>query len=141
MNSIKFKRIGAFLIDAFIINGLFVLIANTSITLLGFSPDLKSYWVFYAIMFAQSLTALLYTLICLKLYNGTLGKRVLGFEIISKRHQGKLSTAEMISREWSKWIIIYFFSALAILVNIILFFAKSNSIHDALSKTTVKYIK
>ncbi len=141
MNSIRFRRIGAFLIDAMIINGFFTLVMQiimyAGLLVFDINTDAQLLMLMFAFMFFQSICALVYTLICYKVFKGTLGKRVLKLKVIKKATKQELTTSELISREWSKWIIVYLFVPFGLIINIILYFSKDNSIHDVFSKTTV----
>ncbi len=110
MNSIRFRRIGAFLIDAMIINGFFTLfmqlIMYAGLLAFKINTDAQALMLMFMFMFFQSIGALVYTLICYKVFKGTLGKRVLKLKVIKKATKQELTTIELISREWSKWIIV-----------------------------------
>ncbi len=141
MKSIRFRRIGAFLIDAMIINGFFTLfmqiVMYSGLLAFKINTDVQLLILIFSFMFFQSLAGLIYTLICYKIFDGTLGKRILKLKVIKKATNQELTTIELISREWSKWIIVYLFVPLGVIINIILYFSKNNSIHDIFSKTTV----
>ncbi len=141
MTNIKFRRIGAFLIDAMIINGFFTLfmqiIMYAGLLAFNINTDAQALMLVFMFMFLQSIGALVYTLICYKIFGGTLGKRILKLKVIKKETKQELTTIELISREWSKWIIVYLFVPFGVIIDIIMYFGKNKSIHDAFSKTTV----
>lgn len=141
MKSIRFRRIGAFLIDAMIINSFFVLfmqiIMYAGLLAFNINTNAQALMLMFMFLILQSLAGLIYTLICYKIFDGTLGKRILKLKVIKKATKQELTTVELISREWSKWIIVYVFVLLGLIIDIIMYFSNNSSIHDAFSKTTV----
>ncbi len=138
MKNIKVKRVGAFLLDAFIINGFATAILRVISSVFAIVINLNDFVTLFTVILFQSIIAVIYTLLCQKLYRGTLGKRLLGLKVVDKDNQHEVSTAKLISREWSKWIIFYYFRIFGIIINIVLFIAIGTSIHDKLNKTEVE---
>ncbi len=139
--SVKYRRVAALLIDLMIITGFTTLLSEILVYGFHFEYNPTYFLDVFAVLCMQSVMGVLYSLVCERIYKGTLGKRIMRVEIVSKHKQAKLSTAELLSREWSKYIIIYFFSILAIIVNAIMYFGRGTSIHDLFAKTTVIGIK
>lgn len=134
--NIKYRRIGAFLMDMMLIKGISDLVFVFLYFIVGITFDIQTLSGYFMVCLTMSIVGLMYGLICRKVFKGTLGKRLLRIEIVTLSGQN-LSTAEYISREWAKWIIIYFFTIFALVINILMYFTNNSSIHDKLSKTQV----
>ncbi len=132
----KYRRIAALMMDMMLIQGIAKMLFIGLSVAFGIAFDYSTFGGLFMILVSQSIIATLYVLLCQKLYRGTLGKRLLNLELLNQ--DGKpLTTVELISREWSKWIILYFFSLIAIIVNAVLYFRSGRSLHDMLAKTQV----
>lgn len=135
--SVKYRRVAALLIDLMIIMGFTTLLFE--ILVYGFHVEYNATYFIdvFAMLFLQSIVGVIYSMGCEKLYRGTLGKRIMKVELVNNDTRKKLSTAELFSREWSKYIVLYFFSLLAVIINMLMYFGRGTSIHDLLAKTTV----
>lgn len=134
--SLKYRRIAALLMDMMLINGLarLLFLVLYFVAKISFVPTTFS--GLFMICLCMSIFATIYVLICQQIFNGTLGKRLMEVEVVNQNGQ-QLTNWELVSREWSKWIIIYFFSLIAIVINAIIYFKSGSSIHDKLAKTKV----
>ncbi len=138
MKNMKIRRIGAFLLDAFIINAFIRALLQMLLSVFVIVINTNDFVTLFILILSQSIIAVLYTLLCQKLYNGTLGKRLLGLKVVTSDNHKELSIPKLISREWSKWIIFYYFAGVSILINILMFIISGTSIHDKLNKTEVE---
>ncbi len=138
--SAKYRRIAALLMDMLLINGIATLLGKFIVIYLvtqrGVEVDNQTFMFAFLTSLFLSVIATLYVLICQLIFNGTLGKRLLGVEVVDLNGE-TLTTPALISREWSKWIIIYYFSVIAILINAIMYLSNETSLHDKLAKTKV----
>lgn len=138
--SAKYRRIAALLMDMLLINGIATLLGKLMLIYLvtkqGMNIDNQTFTFVFLTLLFMSIIATLYVVICQLIFKGTLGKRLLGVELVDLNGDA-LSMPALISREWSKWILIYFFSVIVILINAILYFSNGTSLHDKLSKTKV----
>ncbi len=135
--SVKYRRVAALLIDLMIITGFTTLLFE--ILIYGFHVEYNATYFLdvFAMLFMQSVMGVIYSMGCEKIYHGTLGKRIMKVEIVEGKRHDKLTMVELFSREWSKYIVLYFFSLLAVVINAIMYFGRGTSIHDLFAKTTV----
>ncbi len=133
--SVKYRRIAALMMDMMLIAGISKLLF-TLLALWGIAFNYDTFIGLFSIFLIQAIIGTLYVIVCQLIFGGTIGKRLLNIAIYNEKNE-PLEMADLISREFSKWIILYFFSLIAIVVNGLIYFNSDSSIHDKLSKTHV----
>lgn len=87
------------------------------------------------LIFVIALT--IYSTVCYKYFNGTFGKLLLGLKLTDNDGY-KVSTKNMLKREWYKWMLLYGSLFIYGIISLYSLFFNFPIIHDKIAKTKVR---